>query len=455
MRWSGVQRPWRARLAPGLALAVVVLLAGCSQGLAQPPSGPAPTPIRLTSSTSVGVSSAPPGAWQALSGYTRLQQPSLTPDPFDPNTAYLCSIGPGGAGALSLQRTTDGGATWEGVNGPPGANPFSCSLSIDPANSEDLFLYLGFSGFQTPEPGAELYRSQDSGYTWSLIHQPGAAGSLQLTGPEGTVPIVSWNRQQLFGLAVPWDPNMAPPDTHRLFTSRDNGQTWQPVDTALVKQGLVVLAFTEVWGHLLAVTGVTGVGAARAQSSGPHSSGGPQADLWTMDIATGTWSQQPSAIPDLIPLDSMQPDVQLLSGDVPLGPRPDFTLYYVRGDQPVILQSQDDGASWTPVPLPTGLRFFVPLAVGANEALYGYTLFDTASEPAYQGIFWGSDGAWHLATPGMPPSSIISVTPEGVQSGLDSWWALDTAALTVWHYESTASSSTTGTGQPTTGPGSQ
>jgi len=462
MFWKCARRfTWRARLTPALALAAV-LLAGCSQGLAQPPSGPAPTPIQLTSTTGVGVSSAPPGAWQSLSGYTMLQQPSLTPDPLHPDVAYLCSSGPtaganyeaGGAGALSLQRTTDGGKTWEDLLVPPAVGVLSCSLSVDPADAQDLFLYLGFSSAQQPEPNAVLYRSQNGGQSWARVNQPGSAQSLLLSGADGTVPIVSWN-QQLFGLAVPWQPNSPLADTHRLFTSKDDGASWQPIDGALVKQGLVALTFTEIWGQLLAVTSVSG-GGARAENMGPHSSGGPQADLWSMDLATGAWSQQPSAIPDVVPLSLTQPDARLFTGDVPMGPRAaPATLYYVRAEQPVILRSQDDGASWTPVPLPDNLRLFAPLAAGANEALYGYTLFDTASEAAYQGIFWGADGAWHLATPGMPPSTVISVSPEGLQSGLDSWWALDTAALTVWRYLPAARTSIPGNEQPTNGSASQ
>ena len=51
------------------ALLLALLLAGCGRVLAQPPSGPPPTPIALLPGQgATGVTDVPAGTWQGISG---------------------------------------------------------------------------------------------------------------------------------------------------------------------------------------------------------------------------------------------------------------------------------------------------------------------------------------------------------------------------------------------------
>src|SRR5262249_51562866 len=101
---------------------------------------------------------------------------SLLVDPHDPQTLYRTetfSFMPG-IGVLeistTLTRSRDGGATWQAIGQPstPGDGVFVTGLAADPGTAGVLYASTAESLFGT-EP-FRLFRSSDSGETWTLVN---------------------------------------------------------------------------------------------------------------------------------------------------------------------------------------------------------------------------------------------------------------------------------------------
>ncbi len=412
----GMFRPGTGRwwALPGALVALVLVavgLVGCRQALVQPPQGPAPTPITVfPRAGAISLNGPSDGLWQGLSGYTLLQEPFLLADPSDSRVVYVCSTlsnGPDMPATVLLQRTTDGGQSWQQLNVPVTRANSGCSLSIDPTNSRDLFLSLGFAALQKPVPGAALFRSTDWGLTWHQLNQPGT-GDLQFNP---AVPLMSVG-DLLVGLAVPWNPAESSSDGHRLFVSQDGGQTWTPLDGPLVQQGLMVLAFTLAGEQVLAAT-VRG-------SDG-------QVEFWEAGVLASDWTRL-SAVPDRGGNTTLSQHVRLFNGDVAFGGR--GLLYYVDAlAYPTIAVSMDGGFSWQRLPDLSTVGQFVPLLAGANQFLYGYLLSNapiSSDQATAEGVVWNvTAGRWQAATTGLPLSSSLSVTPDLSVQPFGTWWALN------------------------------
>jgi hypothetical protein len=422
------QRCWRVLGAgaarwPAALLIALLLLAGCGRVLAQPPSGPPPTPIALLPGQgTTGITDAPAGTWQGINGYTLLQEPSLTADPSNTDAAYLCSTRAAGAGSATqvvLEHTINGGITWQPLNVPEPHVASSCSVSVNPLNQLDLFLSLGFAASQTPAPGAGLYRSRDGGQSWQPLNQPGN-GDQQINL---TAPLVGLS-DTLIAQTGAWNPAASSSDPHRLFLSQDNGQTWAPLDTPLVQQGLMVLTFAFAGIKLLAVT----IPNTASEMSAPlkNASGGPHPELWEAPTLSSDW--QPVAPLPVQVGDTTGLGAHLFNADASFGGL--GILYYVDAlSNTTITMSADGGTSWRVLPNLSTAGQFVPLLAGSNQFLYGYLLSNapiSSDQAAAEGVVWNvTIGGWQAVTPHLALSILLRVTPDFSGAPFGSWWALD------------------------------
>jgi hypothetical protein len=124
-------------------------------------------------------------------------------DAVDPDLIYVATDGTG------LWKSTDGGATWDVTPHPDGR---AHAAEIAPHPTLSGYLILSTSDASN---GAGLYASQDSGETWAFLHSN--VGSPLVYAP--TVP------PSLYA-------GMASGEYYGLVRSRDNGQTWEPVESA-------------------------------------------------------------------------------------------------------------------------------------------------------------------------------------------------------------------------------
>lgn len=405
------------------ALLLALLLAGCGRVLAQPPNGPPPTPITLLPGQGANsVTNAPTGTWQDINGYTLLQGPSLTADPSNTDTAYLCSTRSAGSGSATqvvLEQSINGGITWQPLNVPETSVTSGCALSVNPLDQRDLFLSLGFTAFQKPAPGAGLYHSVDGGKSWKLLNQPGN-GDQQINP---TTPLVSLGTA-LIALTVAWDPAAPSSDPHHLFFSQDSGQTWAPLDTPLVQQGLMVLTFAFAGNKLLAVT----IPSTGSLVTGPlkNASGGPRPELWEAPTLTSDW-QLVAPLPVQVG-DATGLSAHLFNADAAFGGL--GILYYVDTlSNTTIAMSADGGTSWRVLPNLSTIGQFVPLLAGSNQFLYGYLLSNapiSSDQAAAEGVVWNiTTGGWQSVTPHLALSILLRVTPDFAGAPFGSWWALD------------------------------
>lgn len=104
----------------------------------------------------------------------------------------------GGAGALYVYRSDDGGLTWpftRQVFRAPGNGPDKPFLAVDRRTTGPFAgsLYVTFTGFNAPPLGLQLLRSRDGGATWSGPVPLGTGqGTSPAVGPNGEV-FVTWD----------------------------------------------------------------------------------------------------------------------------------------------------------------------------------------------------------------------------------------------------------------------
>lgn len=135
-------------------------------------------------------------------------------DPTNGNIAYA-AVATGG-----VYKTLDGGATWFSV-GDALPNLNAGDLAVDPASPQTIWLGTGEpNGGHNNFPGQGVYRSTNSGATWSFM-------GLGNTATIGRVVVDPANSQRVFVAAM--GSYFAPTPERGLYRTSDGGASWQRV----------------------------------------------------------------------------------------------------------------------------------------------------------------------------------------------------------------------------------
>lgn len=176
----------------------------------------------------------------------------LAVHPDDPDTVLVGSVGSGeyADSAMSVYRTTDGGATWASSSeGLPGGEASAHTLLYWPGNPDVVLLgtYQGGDVSHLSGEGVGLYRSDDGGSSWSLSSLPETD--------------IAWLDAAAGGVVATTE--------HGLYRSTDEGRTWGKLDGPE--------------GFMLSVDFEGDVGLALAQSG----------ETWRTDDGGATWAAAP------------------------------------------------------------------------------------------------------------------------------------------------------------------
>jgi photosystem II stability/assembly factor-like uncharacterized protein len=169
-----------------------------------------------TNSNVVYLAAAGGGVWKTTDGgqaWTPLtdNQPSLeidslALDPLNPDVVYAgTDMGFFGSDGEGILKSTDGGATWQQLQGPlpfgPGLEASILSLAVSPSDDKVVLAVAGSAG------GRALYRSADGGHTWDQVLAPSANAGLQV-------------------LFDPTNGSIAYASLDTAYKSTDGGNTW-------------------------------------------------------------------------------------------------------------------------------------------------------------------------------------------------------------------------------------
>src|SRR5205085_8046909 len=123
----------------------------------------------------------PAGQWKAVQqGYLFL---SINAAASNPAELYACATtsaaasNQGTPGVVTILRSSDSGDTWQNI----GANLLqgsACQLAVNPANSEDVYVFSDGNASQAP---AMLHHSTDGGKTWQAVQPSLTAPSIPAT----------------------------------------------------------------------------------------------------------------------------------------------------------------------------------------------------------------------------------------------------------------------------------
>lgn len=115
-----------------------------------------PNPPRLYRSIDDG------STWQVLAEGIDFAEIAI--DPHNPDVLHAACLSDG------ILKSTDGGLTWQNCAGALSKYPIG-TLTLDPQNPQRLYAAAEtFPNFDPEVPPIGLYRSEDGGETWSLVH---------------------------------------------------------------------------------------------------------------------------------------------------------------------------------------------------------------------------------------------------------------------------------------------
>jgi photosystem II stability/assembly factor-like uncharacterized protein len=173
--------------------------------------------------------------------------------PGDPAVVY---VGGWGSAASGLDRSTDGGSTWQRLTDASG--PDVSVIALDPENPTTI--YVG--------GGRGVFKSIDGGTNW---HQTSAwLPRIRIKATTVTGEVI-WTTQTVGVTAVAVDP--AHPQTlyaatagSGVFRSRDAGESWHPFNAGLIVRDVIALGIDAKGRTLYAGTEGGGVVALRVRT---------------------------------------------------------------------------------------------------------------------------------------------------------------------------------------------
>jgi photosystem II stability/assembly factor-like uncharacterized protein len=149
---------------------------------------------------------------------------SLAIDPRDSNTLLLGLLGGG------VLRSADGGASWQPGNtglAPAGRTPTVTAVALDPSNSSVAYAAGGSYSSIPFELFPNLFRSTDGGLSWASIAALAGTPNVQ------SIATAQISPASIISIAT---------SDHGVLQTRDQGDTWMPVNA-----GLPSLNVTHLW----------------------------------------------------------------------------------------------------------------------------------------------------------------------------------------------------------------
>jgi photosystem II stability/assembly factor-like uncharacterized protein len=176
----------------------------------------------------------------------------LTVDWADPRVAYAGADHPGVAGGIGgIYRTTDGGATWARLPGPPD-NFDVVGIAIHPADAATILA-------ATAEGG--VFRTRDGGATWVLLDGYGSVGELvNVTVKHPSSPLLFVGTEG-YGVQVSTDGG-------RTFTARNTGLTSLNVNALAFEPGSATVLYAGTDAGIFKSTDTGNTWAPTAQGAG-------------------------------------------------------------------------------------------------------------------------------------------------------------------------------------------
>jgi len=359
-----------------ILIALVAALLAVQSGHRTAPSASG-TPT-VPTATTLSATATPSGPqWTLIDSYTRV--PGIVLAPSDPRTAYqgLLNTSKTSLTTLTLQRTRDGGATWQPIALParlqgisPDAYERPPGIMVSPLSATTVYLTaaarlpscpnsIGQAGStaQARTGGATLspplssgpscytqYFSTDGGTTWHDLSLP---VSNLLTGPYngnvGSQPLRSQGARLYALISPPFVAQDTTPPAGRLARSEDGGITWTLADAGLPSTvGIADYMPAPASNAIFVVSD-------RADRFNSGVCGGclppPDYKLWRSDDAGAHWAQV-GALP-------YQAVTSLFVARRAGGAAPVLYLQVLTGtgqDSVVILSSGDGGHTWSRTP---------------------------------------------------------------------------------------------------------
>lgn len=398
-----------------------------------------------------GTSTPAAGQWiHSLDGYS---VSSLTAARSDPATLYACvspfrsggssgaasgassSTGSGSAASVpadsggaastgaTIMRSTDYGAHWQDIGVNAGLHG-TCMLAVDPSHSDHLYVIDAPASVSSGGNSASLLKfSTDAGRTWDTI-APQWDATIKNAKTPWTVQQLSMAGDKLYGLQ--WlqgqqdergDQGGAIPDripVAHLVESSDGGHTWSVIKNTFsgpkgVQRFVVDPTNPDT---IYAVVGTPFYEGTPALPQGKMPGGAYSLtrELYKTTDNGKTWTQ---LLKDLY----YGADVQLASGKPStvyaggiIGPMPlgaqsaaDTASYVQSGNEFKLRVSQDSGASWHDVPLPSKLYPTQFWFVDEHGRLF--VAASSINGTGGQGTDVASTAVAPPATPAVPPGS--------------------------------------------------
>ncbi|MBI2625713.1 hypothetical protein HYW68_01530 [Candidatus Parcubacteria bacterium] len=259
---------------------------------------------------------------QVVSGQTLTNRSEITALALDPANPLLFYVGVRRSGAGELERTTDGGATFEAVFIPARTSTTIVGVVVDPSRPERIYIATSDGG---------ILVSENRATTWRALRWFGSAVELARLAPDGTL----WIALRSSGL----------------FRSKDRGSTWEDMSA---KIGDAIRSFAFDPNRPGTIYAGTNRGLKRSSDNG---------DTWP-DVSLIVPPQALPMTAIALPLSDPQ------------------TLYVGGGN--FVFKSSDGGLTWQSVRLPTSRRIvalvadptrdgtlFLGLARGERRLLFG------------------------------------------------------------------------------------